>query len=116
MKKIIIIVIVALLCGCYVTKTSDAMQSYMGHTKSTVIQNLGPPSSVASDGNGGEVLIYAKQSVTYTPPGGYPSGVPQHDRVYWNYKMFYIGSNNCVYHWRVEKMEVPPHQVYLYIR
>lgn len=117
MKNIITLIVVAtLLCGCYATKMAETMQSYMGHTKGTVIRNFGPPAAVTSNGDGGEILIYAVQNIIYTPPGGYPYGVPQHDRVYWNYKMFYIGKDNCVYHWRIDKMEVPPGQVYLYLR
>lgn len=118
MKKISTILLTAcvVISACMARRTQQMMDACMGQNKAYVIYNMGPPSSVSTDGQGGEVLVYATQSVVYTPPGGYPMGVPQHNRVYWNYKMFYVNNQGIVYHWKTDRCEIPPQQMILYVK
>src|SRR5690606_33160011 len=70
MRRLYLLIIVLALCGCGVSKKQRAaMDSWLGQSKSHLIQVWGAPTSVFRDG-GKEVIVYDK-SGTYlsTNPG-----------------------------------------------
>lgn len=67
--------------------------------------NWGPPAKTASDGAGGEILVYSDEvymapSTIYDNSGG-SSTRPA--RRYWNYKMFWVDTEGKIYHWKAER-------------
>ena len=89
------------------------MDSWMGATKHSLILSWGPPSRTASDGDGGEVLVYAYS--------GYSNSIPLLDGQYlpaqswYDYRIFYVSSEGKIYSWRTSREMVPPTQVDLTI-
>lgn len=92
--------------GC-ASKINETMQSWVGHHQADLIASWGPPNQRASDGKGGEILIYISQvdmgqtpgrattdyfgNVTYTAPT---------QNSYQRTRMFYIDQDGYIYHWR----------------
>lgn len=71
------------------------MDSWMGHHKSELIRQWGPPDRYESDGKGGEILIYeSKQTRGAVMYGTYI------EKTTYPYKMFYADPNGKLYHWR----------------
>jgi len=65
-----------------------------------LILNWGQPERIASDGKGGEILIYSLHSlVTY-------GGV-----VNYRYRIFYADSDGKIYNWYCNGGQVPPQQL-----
>lgn len=98
MRQSIFITIIAatLLIGCNLSKkTSEAMDSWVGHHKSELIQSWGPATRYESDGKGGEILIYERSVTTGRFIG---NNYVQNTRN--PYKMFYADSNGKIYYWR----------------
>lgn len=78
------------------------MDSWMGATKQQLILRWGPPTTTASDGNGGEILIYARRvygQFNYTTVD------------YWEYKMMYFNQQGKAYHWIVQNNPNPPQRI-----
>jgi len=101
MKKLLLILIVITLFGCAtsqqskVDKTKEIMNSWMGSHKSDVILAWGPPTRYASDGSGGDILVYEKSQTV----GAVISGV-YHQRTSYPYQMFYTDDKGYVYYWK----------------
>ena len=83
------------------------INSWVGKTKGEVYQSWGPPQSVTSDGQGGEILIYSSTvRLNQTPGSVYNNGyggvnytAPQNN--YYNRsRMFYVNSQGIIYSWR----------------
>jgi hypothetical protein len=80
------------------------MKSYVGHPKSELYLRWGPPTSVTSDGNGGEILIYESYvSQGQIPGSAYNNGyggvsytAPQ-QRGYTKTRMFYVDKDGIIY-------------------
>ena len=95
------------LTGGCVSNISKAMDSWVGSHKGDLIAQHGPPNQVASDGRGGEILIYGsyvdlgqipgkattdyRGNITYTAP---------QQRGYQRTRMFYVNPEGIVYFWR----------------
>lgn len=75
------------------------MDSWMGHSKQELLMKWGMPTRESSDGNGGQIVMYA-----------YESYIPGYFNV-WDYKMFYINASGNIYYWRTQQQAVPPTQV-----
>lgn len=75
------------------------MNSWLGHSKRDLILSFGPPSRSESDGQGGEILVYSRRVY-----GNFPSGVVD----YFEHRMFYIDTQNSVYHWLITRNPNPP--------
>ncbi|MBN1186475.1 MAG: hypothetical protein JXB49_29640 [Bacteroidales bacterium] len=72
-----------------------AMDSWIGTHKSKLIQQVGPPTRYASDGQGGEILIYeTSRSIGMTAYGTYMQ------RTLIDYREVFANSNGIIYHWR----------------
>jgi hypothetical protein len=115
MRQIFLILVsLFLIVGCY--STQKTMDSWIGSSKKDLIMNWGPPDRTASDGSGGEILIYAKQVYIPAQRGlstvgsdgsvHTSSGTPS--RTYWDYKLFYIDKKSTIYHWLTQRESVPP--------
>lgn len=102
MKSIYLLLFLIVL-GCTSQKT--IMNSWLGNTKHDLIMSWGPPSTTTSDGNGGQILIYAKRDLY----------MPQTGVTWWQYKMLYVNSENKIYHWRTEINPEPPQTINLNI-
>jgi hypothetical protein len=76
------------------------MDSWMGSPKQNLILQKGPPERTASDGAGGEILIYSVQ--TYNSYTG---------AVQYAYAMYYAHADGILYHWIVKRGTVPPQQM-----
>ena len=119
--------IAILICIIACTSTKQTMDSWIGKTKRDLIMQLGPPSRTTDDGSSGEILVYAKQvyiapmhlSGISTPGadgGVYTSqGTQTPSSNYWQYKMYFINTDGKVYHWLIQKQQVPPQQIDLNI-
>ena len=109
MKKLaILFLLVATIAssGC-ASRVNEIMQSWVGQHKGDLIASWGPPNQVASDGRGGEILIYGSYvdlgqtpgrattdywgNVTYTAP---------QKRGYQRTRMFYVNPEGYIYMWR----------------
>lgn len=93
-----------------------AMDSWLGASKHELIMGLGPASRTASDGNGGEILIYSKifelnRDVLRLSGDGTLYNEQRMPDVYYRHRMFYIDTYNKVYHWRIESNKVPPERL-----
>jgi len=99
MKKAILIIFISLfLFSCNTQR--KALDSWLGSTKYNLILSWGPPARTAEDGNGGEVLIYARH--IYSQQMGWNL---------WEYKMMYTNADGKIYHWRLTREPVPPTEV-----
>ncbi|MBF0576388.1 hypothetical protein [Dysgonomonas sp. GY617] len=107
MKKILFILLTfSLLISCSTTRKtatnrqqelSENMDSWLDSSKHDLLLTWGSPTSVSSDGNGGEILTFEQLKRAYFPDFGYMTVV--------NRYMFYINSQNIVYNWRVDQQK-----------
>jgi hypothetical protein len=97
---------VGILISC---TPSNSMASWIGHPQSELYQSWGPPSNITSDGNGGQILIYASIS-SYQTPGQINTNsygnsthttytAPQINS-YQRTRMFYVNADGIIYSWR----------------
>ena len=95
MKKLILFLFVIVsLSGCI--STQKIMNSWIGRSRSDLILDWGPPTSgYASDGKGGEILLYNYGNNIYVPVNGIivQSTVSRYSHVY-------CDSNGKIYHIR----------------
>lgn len=87
-----------LMPGC--KSQRKALNSWVGHTKQSLIMQWGPPDRVDSDRGNGEVVIYAKE--------GY---LPSDTTLYYDYVIFYLNSESRVYNWLTRREQIPPAQI-----
>jgi len=99
-------------CGAISNNINKAMDSWVGSHKSELIAQWGPPTRVASDGKGGEILIYEEyRDFGYTPgrttyvnkgPYGrsYTIETPPQHHSYTAVRMFYVNKKGIIYSWR----------------
>jgi len=95
------------LASC--TSQRKILNSYMGATKQQVIMGFGPPNEVASDGNGGEILLYYRSA--YIPGQAGLVTVGANNQLYQGHgtpgysisrrTAIYINSKGLVYYWRI---------------
>ena len=97
-RSITILLILFTLSSCKSTK--KVMNSWLGSTKQSLIMSWGPPARTASDGGGGEILIYSNQVY-----------MPEYNMNYYKYKMFYVNSDKKIYYWRTETKDIPPTRI-----
>ncbi|MBS4066571.1 MAG: hypothetical protein KGZ74_18560 [Chitinophagaceae bacterium] len=93
----------ATVCFLFVSCTSEKkiMDSWLGSHKSELIEQNGPPDRVASNGSGGEVLVYSHQF--------YFNG-----QVFYRHKFYYCDSGGKIYRWITKGGQVPPTQLVIY--
>lgn len=102
----LLIFIFGLLClSCETTKQTEAskndeikkaLDSWKGSHKSKLIQSWGAPTRTASDGNGGEILIYEQSPKT---AGTLVYGF-YIEKTVSNYTEMYADKNGIIYYWR----------------
>lgn len=116
----------AFLTGCTVFKPqgptqAEALDSWMGHHYSGLIQSWGPPSGVYEDGQGGRVLVYSTEvsrvlpgyAVASAQAGDGPSGdvwargesvyLPARVQRWDSYNMMYVRPDGTLYYWRTNR-------------
>lgn len=109
MKKVMVLGILLISSFCY------AMDSWIGSHQSAVIRAWGPPTRITTDGNGGKILIYERESGSkYTTEGDYETKYilgqvvreyhPGHevDNTYIEIRMFYVNRKGFVYYWKMD--------------
>ena len=118
MKRTWIVFLCLGLMGC--ASINKAMDSWMGHDKNELITSWGAPQQVLSDGNDGQIFIYAN-NVQWTNPGyantygnvnlynnGYSTYgnlnshttyTPPQTYGYQKQRMFWIDSYGKIYRW-----------------
>jgi hypothetical protein len=84
-------------------KLQEKMNSWMGSTKNEVIQSWGLPNNTASDGDGGEVLVFSESS--------YYQGT-----TYYRHVLMYFNQEGRAYHWLIKRSATPPQQLDLNVR
>lgn len=90
----------------FLDQEKSMMDSWIGHTKPELLRAWGPPSSVSSDGQGGEILIFNRSMSFPLAPGTAQSDglggvlftLPQNP-VVTRSRMFYVNSSGKIYHW-----------------
>lgn len=106
-STIAVLTVFVLATGCAANRIDKMMESWVGEHKADLIAQWGPPDRVASDGRGGEVLIYREYVRTGQTPGRASTTAtgdvvytaPQqqgHERV----RMFYANPEGIIYRWR----------------
>jgi len=111
MKKVFILIVLALIVTGCASQINEKMQSWVGHHKSELIASWGPPNQYASDGRDGEILIYGSYVNLGQTPGqatnNYYGGVsytaPQQNG-YQRTRMFYVDAGGNIYSWRWKGM------------
>lgn len=103
MRNLFVLLFIAVIFSC--SSQKNVLNSWMGMPKQKLILSWGPPIRTADDGNGGEILIYAKR--TY---------VQQYGWNWWDYKMMYANNEGTLYHWRTSREHVPPTEVVVSFR
>lgn len=98
MKSLIIVFTILLLAGCATEK--KVMDSWIGASKGELIRKFGPAAKTSSDGEGGEVLVWGQR--LYNSFTG---------NSFYKYTMFYLNSNNKVYHWLIQRGAIPPERL-----
>jgi len=71
------------------------MDKCKGITKQSFLLQNGPPTSVSTDGNEGEILLYEELKRAYTDNFGYITVVHK--------TMFYVNSAGIIYNWNYKK-------------
>ena len=98
MRFFILVLFLLVSTSCVSQKKS--LNSWIGLDKHQLILSWGPPSRVADDGSGGEILIY-----------GHHIYSSYYHLNYWDYKMIYVDKDGKIYHWRTTREQVPPTDV-----
>lgn len=62
----------------------------------------GPPNQITSDGNGGEILVYAYRQYYRTQYGTVDK---------WLYRMMYANQQGIIYHWLYRENPNPPERI-----
>lgn len=104
-KSTLVIVLCSLLFSCVNIK--EIMDSWLNHSKQELILTFGPPAKIVSDGNNGEIYIYAQQ---YFNQGLYTGNEWVGQYYYWQYTLFYIRPDGKIYHWLRKTERIPPAQ------
>lgn len=87
-------------------KEKEVMDSWVGSTKAILISQWGPPTRVADDGQGGEILVYDKTAIF--PQMGYVYSNPYNSSAFYTNsqnnvvtrsRMFYVNDKGIIYHW-----------------
>lgn len=99
MKKIVLVLIFAVVTMGCMSFAGHSMDSWMGKTEQELVWKAGPPMSRTSDGNGGSVLVYQdlrNLNILNQPlPKGQASS-------YMAGRMFYVNGNGIIYAWRAQ--------------
>lgn len=109
------LVVLLVLVGLHACASAQSvMNSWLGHHQSDLIRSWGPPSSVASDGAGGTILIYiVAPSPAVTAPAqialndpNQPEWVKQTARANLQanrpmQRMMYVRADGTIYFWRI---------------
>lgn len=81
-------------------KKNAICDSWIGFHKSTLILSWGPPNSTASDGSGGDILIYSHQHFNSAINANWI-----------DHSMFYCDSAGIIYTWKKNRNNVAPTNV-----
>jgi len=103
MKKTLIAIGLVTLLSC--TSQKKILNSWIGQSEQSLIQNWGPPQRTESDGSDGKILVYARQVY-----------LPNINVNYWDYKMMYVHADGTIYSWLMNRQPVPPQQVIVTFR
>ncbi len=107
-RKLFTLTVILIISSCISTR--KVMDSWIGASKQQLYMKWGPPTKTASDGGGGEILVYSEQ--------GYNPGIPNYGvapSTYWDNKYFYVNSEGKIYHWMTKSEQIPPQQIDLNI-
>lgn len=95
-------------------KLKRIMDSYINHPKKDVLFSMGIPTQTASDGDGGEILLYSHAG--YLPAYNYGNGISGPSRSWYDCSYFYVNSSGIVYGWRTARENIPPQSIDLTVR
>jgi hypothetical protein len=100
------IVLAFALVSC-TPRVTKVMESWVGSHKSDLFLSWGPPTRVAPDGRGGEILIYEfyrdlgqKPGKMYVDAYGNVRYTDPKQRGYTATRMFYVTKDGIIYSWR----------------
>ena len=81
---------------------TEAMKSWVGHHKSKLIQEWGPPNNISTDGKGGEVYTYYynRNKNSTTTYNQYTKSYNTSNNSYTAERHFYINKDGKIYSWR----------------
>lgn len=92
---LLIVLLYALSCG---PSLGDVMDAQMGKNISEVVDDWGPPDSIAPDGRGGGIWIwYEEHYINYVDPNG-----NLHTSTVTTKKCFWVNRSGIIYSWRWE--------------
>lgn len=98
MKKFLFLLAVIILVSC--TSEKKVLDSWIGADRHDLIVNSGPPSRTEFIGNGEEVLVYSQQVSS-----------PYSGRQFYKNTLFFVGGNGKIYHYLVQRGEIPPQRI-----
>jgi hypothetical protein len=100
-RVFVLLFLAAIITGCTGAIT-ETMESWEGYHQSELIEVWGPPTRTASDGRGGQVLIYETYVSTGQTPGTYGGGVYTNPTQtgYTRTRVFFVNASGYVYSWR----------------
>jgi len=104
MKVLFFLLISCMLFSCSSQKklTENVLNSWIGDSKQNLILKWGPPVQTTSDGNNGEILVYANRIYYVLATGPVD---------YWEYRMMYVNAAGKIYHWLFKRNPNPPNRI-----
>lgn len=92
--KAIILAVAIVLCACSTThnsqKTTNAMNSWINHPETELLEKWGAPTQTVSNGANGKILVYDKKALQY---------LVVDNREYTKSYQFYVNSEGKIYKW-----------------
>lgn len=108
-RNLLIVFLLILLSGCasmdWAAQEKITMDSWLGSSKTQLLQSWGVPANIASDGQGGEIYTYGITINFGQSAGQVYAGT---NRVYYTNpqnmvvtrsRMFFIDQSGKIYHW-----------------
>jgi len=107
MKRLFVVLLLAILPSCASLDPSKVMQSWVGSHYSDLMMKWGPPTRSMPDGRGGQILIYEYDRYTGQIPGrahantdGSVSYTAPTHTGYVATRMLWVDSSGVIYSWR----------------
>jgi hypothetical protein len=96
MKKFLFALLVFVSC----TSEKKVLDSWIGADRHALLVSSGLPARTETIGNGEEVLVYSQQMSS-----------PYSGRQFYKNTLFFVRANGTIYHYLVQRGEIPPQRI-----